>query len=689
MAACPYATCLQEGIVARWKDTGMEVTDVIELGREAWENFTQGTEREWLETNGLGGWAFSTVLGANTRFYHGLLVAALQPPVERVLLLAKLAETLYVDDQPYRLDANAWASGTIEEESRMHLRGFALGPLPTFTYTIGDVTVTKTIFMRHGHNTTAVRYQVAAGDPGRRLRLELRPLVTHRTIHGVQRGVSPWAQAVSGPGSVAPLEVRMQASSEATPLHLCASSGSYQVTNNPVLGIYYPYEVLRGESTVDDLLESGCLRADLHAGDTFTFVASAEQLDAWDPSGWQSLEVARRQELLQRAAATAPMHQALALAADQFLVHRASTNTQTVIAGYPWFTDWGRDTMIALPGLTLATGRPEVARELLLTFARYEQDGLIPNVFPDEGAAPLYNTADASLWYFQAVRRYLAASGDSQTVQHELYPVLQRILAAHLKGTHFDIYATPDGLLHCGNPQVQVTWMDAKIGDWVVTPRDGFPVEIQALWYGALRTMHELATAFGDPEADRYAKRADQTAAAFQARFWHGAGGFLLDRLTTPGEPDATLRPNQLFALSLPHMLLDGEQAKSVVRICWQRLLTPYGLRSLSPTDPNYKGIYLGTRLQRDAAYHQGTIWGWLIGPFVRAYLAAFGRTPETLAQVKAWLVPIWHHLHEAGLGTVSENFDGDAPFTPRACVAQAWSVAEVLEIIRIVGESV
>jgi predicted glycogen debranching enzyme len=372
----------------------------------------------------------------------------------------------------------------------------------------------------------------------------------------------------------------------------------------------------------------------------------------------------------------------LSLRADQFIVSRPTPDDpggKSIIAGYPWFGDWGRDTMISLPGLTLATGRPDVARSILRTFARFVDRGMLPNRFPDEGETPrvAYNTVDATLWYFEAIRAYHAATGDDDLVR-ELFPVLQDIIDWHQRGTRYNIHVDPnDGLLYAGEAGVQLTWMDAKVGDWVVTPRIGKPVEINALWYNALRIMADfsrLVTGESVPSDVSYTTLADRVRSSF-ARFWNEAGGYGYDVIDGPGGDDASLRPNQLFAVSLHHSPLDADRQRAVVEVCARHLLTSHGLRSLAPNDPAYVGRYGGDQYQRDAAYHQGTVWGWLIGPFVSAHLRVY-RDP---ALAQSYLAPLMHHLSDHGLGSISEIFDGDAPFAPRGCIAQAWSVAEVL----------
>jgi predicted glycogen debranching enzyme len=650
----------------------------LQIGRSAWPTLDDAARLEWLETNGLGGWAFGTVPNAQTRFYHAVLAPALQPPTERLVLLAKLEESLVIDGDCHPLYANYWASGAVHGEVLHRLQSFALSPFPTWTFTVGDCILRKRLFMRHGQNATIVRYSLWRGAGNRPVELRLVPLITCRTIHGVHFANDwPFTQE-----RLAPANVAVEPYVGAPRLHLALDTGEYQPGGEWVRGLHYPYEALRGEQRVEDLYRPGQFIWSCDGSGELTFVASAEPVGTVHGAEWEAAECSRRQELIRISGAADPFAAALVQAADPFIVQRDSTKTQTVIAGYPWFTDWGRDTMISLHGLALSTRRFGLARELLATFAAYERDGLIPNCFPENGQEPLYNTADASLWFFEAAWQYLQHTDDEPFIRH-LLPTLKRIAEANHAGTHYAIGAVATGLLHCGRPDVQVTWMDAKVNDWVVTPRNGFPVEIQALWYNALCILAALTQRFESVSAGTgWEVHAKRTQEAFGA-FWDPSIGGCYDLLRPDGSYDPAIRPNQLFALSLAFPLLTGERARQVVDLCFTHLWTPYGLRSLSPSDPAYRGHYVGSRLERDGAYHQGTVWTWLIGPFLRAYLHGYGRTPDRIGHVRTLLEPLRAHLLEFGLGSVAENFDGDAPHPPRACVAQAWSVAELLRIWR------
>jgi predicted glycogen debranching enzyme len=408
-------------------------------------------------------------------------------------------------------------------------------------------------------------------------------------------------------------------------------------------------------------------------------IASTERRSVAQADAYRTAEIAQRAAIRAEASAKDTLLEALTTAADQFIVARGPE--ESVIAGYHWFADWGRDTMISLPGLTLHTGRPEIARGILRTFARVVDKGMLPNRFPDAGETPEYNTVDATLWFFEAIRAYVAATGDLDFVRKELYSVLVDIVSWHVRGTRYNIKMDASGLLNAGEPGVQLTWMDAKVGDWVVTPRIGKPVEIQALWYNALRIMEGLAETFGDEAGrKRYRTMATLTKWSFNRRFWNEEAGCLYD-VVNGGPPDPSIRPNQIFAVSLPHALVGDDRAAKILEVVEKHLLTPYGLRTLSPSDPNYRGRYTGNPASRDGAYHQGTVWAWLIGPFISAYLRVHGKNEASIRKAQQWLQPLREHLLGPGVGQINEIFEGDAPHRPVGCIAQAWSIAEILRI--------
>lgn len=633
----------------------------------------QALQREWLVTNGLGGFAAATIVGCPTRRYHGLLIAALEPPARRLLLLSKLEEKIRWRGREYLLGVNE-TSGGFYPQGHRYLLQFSRDPLPRFLYAIEDLLLEKTVFMVHGHNTTVVRYRlwIPGGEP---VEIRLTPLVNCRDYHGqVRRNSWPWQREDRGDG------VRLTAWPGAPALYLggqnCAwqSGPGYWFEN-----MFYRVEQERGLEAVEDHYMPGEFVARLEREGEFAILASTEEV-AELPSArlLQVREEKRLAALLEQAGYQQPLLNALVLAADQFIVRRASTGTATVIAGYPWFTDWGRDTMIALPGLTLVTRRYEVAREVLLTFARYLDRGMLPNRFPDAGEKPDYNTVDATLWYFQAVHKYLEYTGDFPFILKEIYPALREILTWHQLGTRYNIKVDDDGLLQAGDRTTQLTWMDAKVEDWVVTPREGKAVEINALWYNALRITADLARRQGESPAE-LEELAQRCARSFNEKFWYEAGGYLYDVINLAGQPDPSLRPNQILAVSLPYQLLDPIRQKQVVEAVWRSLYTPYGLRSLAPAHPHYRGLYRGDRWQRDGAYHQGTVWSWLIGPFLTALRKVNNYDTSSREIAEKLLEPFRGHLLEAGVGTISEIFDGDYPYRPRGCFAQAWGVAEVL----------
>ena len=647
---------------------------MTDFGRALCSDPHVSTAREWLVTNGIGGYAMGTVSGVRTRCYHGLLVAALDPPLGRTLLVAQTEETVTVDDTDYALAAHRWAGDTIDPHGFLHLDRFHLaGTVPVWTYAAGDALLEKRVWMEPGANTTYVRYTLArARSP---VDLRVKALVNHRDHHATTQA-DGWTMDVSPVAD----RLRVQAFDGAAPFFLRSTSADATPQHDWYRGVFLQAEADRGLEAHEDHLHAATFTAALDPGASVT-LAFSTAADA-DLDGQAALQRRRAHDdrlLTQAGLGDAPADvQHLVRAADQFVVTRSTDDVpqgRSVIAGYPWFGDWGRDTMIALPGLTLATGRPEVAATILRTYGQYVDRGMIPNRFPDQGDTPEYNTVDATLWYVEAVRATVEATGDADLLR-DLFPVLEEIVEWHVRGTRYGIEVDPgDGLLRAGEPGVQLTWMDAKVGDWVVTPRIGKPIEVNALWYNALRSMAAFAdTLDADPSA--YTERADRVAAHVD-RFWDAERGHLRDVIDGPDGDDPALRPNQILAVSLPHSPLSAEQQRAVVDACAAHLVTPHGLRSLSPAHPDYVGTYGGSVHDRDAAYHQGTVWSWLLGPFVTAHLRAYG-DPDT---ARSFLAPLRGHLREDGVvGSISEIFDGDAPFPPRGAPAQAWGVAQLLE---------
>lgn len=655
----------------------------IRFGRETTGVLQDAERLEWLVTNGIGGYGSGTVAGSITRGYHGLLVAARRPPVDRRVMLVKLDETVTYRDRTFELATNRWASEAVAPTGNWNLERFELeGSVPLWRYACADAVLEKRVWMTPGANTTYTAYTLATGSAP--AQLSIRAVVDNRVFHNTGKVAWP-AQVTAVAGG---LQV-VSGGPDSMPLVLLASGGQASAADELYQGYLLPAEADRGLNDVDSHVHAGTFTATVAVGDTLTLLASADSDARLDP---QALAQRRAHDdavlsAWQRArpagAGPAPEWvERLVLAADQFVVSRPTAGQpdgKSVIAGYHWFEDWGRDTMISLPGLTLVTGRPEVAAGILRAFAQFVSQGMLPNRFPHGSDQPAYNTIDATLWYFQAVRAYVEATGDTDLLR-ELWPTLTGIVDWHLGGTRYGIKVDPsDGLLAGGEPGVQLTWMDAIVDGRVITPRIGKPVEVNALWYNALVAMAELADRLGEP-ATTYRDQAQATAHGFE-RFWNAETGYCFDVLDGPDGNDPALRPNPLLALSLPAPLLSEAQRRAVLDACAHALLTSRGLRSLAPTDPQYVGRYAGDQAHRDGAYHQGTVWTWLLGPFVEAHLALHHDADATLAL----LTPLADHLCAAGLGSISEIYDGDAPFAPKGCIAQAWSVAEVLRAYAVV----
>jgi predicted glycogen debranching enzyme len=630
--------------------------------------------QEWLVTNGLGGYASGTVSGAITRRYHGLLIAAFQHPPGRMMMLNGLSEL-----------------AGVPPEHTLPMAEFRLeAGLPVWRYELEDFVLEKRLLMPYRQNTVHITYQLLKGRGA--LRLGLRPAVHFRPHDAAVSGTERQKYVLTVTEDQ--FEIATQ---DLPPLRLLVlgPGAAFTFDRKETGSIPFPTERSRGYDWQGSLWSPGYFRCDLTAGDKITLIASTENWEtvrALTPETAFQAELERRKLLL---AAAAPEVRTgagaeLVLAADQFLItpqgrvqdaaraHAAGDDIRTVIAGYHWFTDWGRDTMIGLEGLTLSTGRQSEAGWILRTFAHYVKDGLIPNLFPEGQSAGLYHTADASLWFFHAIHRYLEATGDRSTLRL-IQPKLQEILDCHRKGTRFGIAVDPaDGLLRQGEEGYQLTWMDAKVGDWVVTPRRGKAVEINALWYNALCLMARWLDEEGNAEEARpLAEAAARTRESFNRRFWFAAGGYLYDVVDAEGGgDDSSCRPNQLIAISLDHPVLDRAYWEPVMDVVTHRLLTPLGLRSLAPGSPDYKPKYYGDLRSRDAAYHQGTVWAWLIGPYIDAWLKLH---PEEPSRARHFLEGFLAHFNEQCVGSISEIFDAEAPYTPRGCIAQAWSVAEVL----------
>ncbi|MFZ1830979.1 MAG: amylo-alpha-1,6-glucosidase [Candidatus Competibacteraceae bacterium] len=650
--------------------------DFIRCGRALCGDLLQAERREWLVTNGLGGYAAGTVAGTLTRRYHGLLIAPLPPAHDRWLIFAKADATLVDGEREIPLFSNRWAGRVVNPQSYVHLESFHLeGRMPVWRYAVGDLVLEQRIWMEPGAHTTYVAWRLTSKRIGHAPQLRVQLLINGRDHHS-KTAMSDFQPIIDAPN---PAQRRIRVSQFTLGLWACGGV----IADDPTWFEHFdlPVEHERGLAHRDHHLCLGEALLTLQPGVWTGIVASLDQDASLDLAAALQRFLHREAALLAQAEAPLPgapdWVRQLTLAADSFLIDRplpGLPDGESVIAGYPWFGDWGRDTMIALPGLTLATGRPASARRILRTFTRFVDQGMLPNLFSAAGEPQAYNTADAALWFVEAWRAYLEASGDRASLA-EAFPVLQEIIAWHVAGTRFGIgLDTMDGLLKCGEPGQQLTWMDAKIEDWVVTPRIGKPVEINALWYNALLSVADCARMLGQSPAF-YEDLAQQTRQGFH-RFVRPDGDGLLDVLDGPGGDEALVRPNQLLAVSLLHSPLNRAAQESVLRVCGRELLTSYGLRSLAPRHTAFRPHYVGDVRERDSGYHQGPAWGWLLGHYALAEYRVHGDAKAA----RAWLEPVRDHLSDAGLGTVSEIFDGVPPHHPRGAPAQAWSVACVLQ---------
>jgi predicted glycogen debranching enzyme len=655
----------------------------LHLDSEICRNVEVALHREWLVTNGLGGYASGTVAGVNTRRYHGLLVASMNPPVQRMVLLAAVEEWLIAPDgERHPLSAQEYWDGTVYPDGFRSLEGVDVdGMLPTFRWTVADRIIEKRIWMEHGVSRTVLTYRLLAGPP---LVMQLRPLFAHRDYHAQRHGQGGFDMAESRDGWLVDAGgVRSHFEVRPSPLVRSRPDWYWRVLHRA--------ERERGLDDEEDLFTPGTVEVTLDRQNEVIVLASIDPT----PPGWDvaaSWYAARqRQDVLADPASEDPLAGQLVVAAEQFRVVRdmrispprlalegQGGGQRTVIAGYHWFADWGRDTMISLPALAMRPGSLWEARAVLDTYIRYLDQGLIPNRFPDGGDPPQYDTIDATLWLFQAVAAYLRASGDWRFIADRL-DALEGVIDAHVGGTRHNIGMDHgDGLLAGGEEGYALTWMDARVGDWVVTPRRGKAIEINALWYNALRLTGDWCERAMRP-AGRYRQMAAQARESAQARFWYREGGYCYDVVDSPEGDDPSMRPNQVIALALVYPLIEGDRARSTFDIVTSRLLTPYGLRTLSPDDPRYQASYEGDQRARDAAYHMGMAWPWLLGPYLDAHLRITGDREG----VRRRLEPFLAHLREAGLGTISEIFEPEPPYRPVGCIAQAWSVAEILRHAR------
>ena len=638
------------------------------------QDFERAVSLEWLETNGRGGFASGTVAGANTRRYHALLLVARKPPSERFVLVNHLEEWIEVNGQAIPLSTNCYP-GAVYPEGYKSCRSFTADPWPTWTYDYAGVSIQREILCVQGRDLVIVRWRLLKKSTVP-ITLLVRPMLSGRDYHSTHHENT----ALDSNFTEGDRRVTWHPYHDLPAVH-AFHTGMYRHEPSWFRQVQFSIDKQRGLDHAEDWWSPGALTYQLKAGEDASLVFATESIEALDAAALINVERERRTRLQKSAPSGDPLAQQLWRATEQYLSQRGTG--QTVIAGYPWFTDWGRDTFISLPGLCLIPGRTEVAWQVIESFAAHVSEGMVPNRFPDVGEQPEYNTIDASLWFVHAIDRYLAASRDDARVRAMAWPAVKQILDGYRRGTRYGIRMDEDGLITGGVPGAQLTWMDARVGDWVVTPRHGKPVEIQALWIRALEVGVMLARRFDEAEyADRCRNDLARAIASFQNRFWYEQGGYLYDVIDGPEGNDASLRPNQLYALSLVDGLVPRDRAQQILRLVESQLLTPVGLRTLSPTDGRYRPRYEGGVVERDSAYHQGTVWPFLLGPFVSALMKAFGQSAAVRSKARSFLVGLEAHLSEGCLGQVSEIFDAEAPYQPRGCFAQAWSVAEPLRAL-------
>ncbi|HZH49538.1 MAG TPA: amylo-alpha-1,6-glucosidase, partial [Nitrospira sp.] len=646
----------------------------MQIDRTDCQNLDRALSLEWLETNGRGGFSSGTVAGANTRRYHALLLTARKPPTERFVLVNQLEEWLDLDGVLFPLSTNCYP-GAVYPNGYQSCTGFSTDPWPTWTFEHRGAIVQRELFNVHGRDLVIIRWTFR-GKKKQHATLHIRPKLSGRDYHATHReNMSLSTEASIGEGIVT-----WQMYSN-IPLVRAFHSGRYRHEPEWYRHIQLPVEQQRGLDHQEDWWSPGTFIVELISGATQTLAFTSEAVDKLDIAILTRHERVRREQQTQSAPAEDPLAGSLWRAAEAYFSERGGQ--QTVIAGYPWFTDWGRDAFISLPGLCLVTGRFDLAWQVLAAFSAHISEGMLPNRFPDAGEQPEYNSIDSALWFIHAVDRYLAASQDETQVRRTTWPVVKQILEWYRRGTRYGIKMDDDGLVMGGVRGAPLTWMDVKIGDHVVTPRHGKPIEIQALWIKALAVGEALGRQFDDAAfADRCRADRERAVASFRKRFWYEGGGYLYDVIDGPEGNDASLRPNQLYALSLVDGLVPLDRTRQILRLVEVQLLTPVGLRTLSPNDSRYCPRYAGRVRERDEAYHQGTVWPFLLGPFVTAWIKAFGTSGTTKTEARGFLTGLEAHLREACLGQVSEIFDAEAPHEPRGCFAQAWSVAEPLRAL-------
>ena len=645
---------------------------MLSVPRSTCIDLAESERLEWLETNGIGGYASGTVSGIRSRRYHGLLVAATRPPLGRAVLLSGFEETVSIGGKKFALSTARYEKA-VSPEGYKFLKDFRLDPYPIWTFSIDGIEIERRIFMPHGENTAVMSWAVLNANTD--ASLELIPMLAYRDHHHLRHETAnfPYDYQVDI-GTV-----RFAGFDGFPALNLACNAAKIDELGVWYRDFAYTIEKERGFDFTEDVFAPCTFGFDL--AKPAVVIASTEKHTFEDAAELEQNELKRRKQVLALSEPKDETDELIAAAADQVIVARGTG--KTVIAGYHWFDDWGRDTMIALPGLTIANGRPEIAREIILEYFNYISQGMLPNRFTSGNETPDYNTVDGTLWFFEAIRAYTQATGDLDLIKGDLFLKLVNVIRWHLEGTRYGIRVDDDGLLAAGVPGENLTWMDAKIGDKVITPRLGKAVEIQALWYNALRVMESFAERFDeDRTRTRFSDLASRAKESFEEKFWNAELGCLYDVIN--GETkDASVRPNQIFAVSLFYPILKGERACAVVDRVEKDLLTPKGLRTLAPYDPKYIGKYVGGPVERDSAYHQGTVWAWLIGPFIDAYLRVHGDEGDVIESARKMLTGLEEHLQDTMLGSLSEIFDGDAPHAAKGAAAQAWSIGEFNRVRR------
>ena len=633
----------------------------------------QHIQQEWLVTNGIGGFASSTVPCINTRRYHGVLIASQRPPIERVAIVSRLQEEITIDGRHYFLSSARIEGGKYTSNGCIHLERFEQKPLPVWYYQIRDVLIIKSLNMVYGQNTTIVTYKILSNE--NRVSFKVTPYYLFRDFHANQKQKNLEEKALK----LRERQLSLKPFANSPELFIRWDRGSFKEEISWQKDIFLSAENKRGLPDTEDDFSIGSIEVNSFSG-SFSVAFSDQPITSFNPIDLRKREEQRLESISNSIESEDRILKELLLAGDQFIVERKSTGGKTILAGYPWFSDWGRDTLIALHGLTLVTNRIEDAKSILKTFASSIKNGLIPNCFADIGNDAVYNSVDASLWFFIAVYKYLEYTGDYAFIKEHLLSAMTEIIEAFQKGTDFDIKMdSKDGLISAGNKDIQLTWMDVKVEGETVTPRNGKAVEINALWYNALKIYTLIQETLGN-NASELKKLAIKVKASFKKTFWNEKSLSLYDYIKPDGTPDESFRPNQIYAVYLPFELLDSDEEKQIVDSIFAKLYTSYGLRSLSPEDPKYKAFYKGDRIERDRCYHQGTVWAFLIGPFISSYLKVNNNSVESQLRASLMIEPFIKHMHEEEcLGSISEVFDGDMPHNPGGCFAQAWSVAEIL----------